>query len=146
MPRIYKTPKISLAVGTAIYTAGDALGAQQSVTVPDGGIVRSIIITDADDEASVDIKVWFFDGQPAVIAANDAFALADGDAELVQGVAALTAAAAEHDSINNRVKYLQTNLPYRTNGGLLWLQCEVEAGTPTYTVTTDVKIQLLIEY
>ena len=144
--RIWKTARTSLAVGTAIYAAGDALGAQQSFKVPDSGIIRAVVLTDADDEASVDVKVWFFDSQPTVIAANAAFDLADADAELVQGVIALTAAAAEHDSISNRVKYATASVPYRTDGGLLWVQCEVEAGTPTYSLTTDVKLQLIVEW
>ena len=144
--RIWETARTSIAVDTAIMAAGDALGAQQSFAVPEAGIIRAVVISDADDEASVDIKVWFFDSQPTVIATNAAFALADGDAERVIGVATLTAAAAEQDSINNRIKYLQTNLPYRATGGLLWLQCECDAGTPTYTAATDVKLKLFIEY
>ena len=82
----------------------------------------------------------------AVIAANAAFALADADAELVQGVVALTAAANEYVAVNNRVKFATASVPYRTNGGLLWVQCEAEAGTPTYTATTDVKLQMIIEW
>ena len=71
--RIWKTARTSLAVGTALYAVGDALGAQQSFAVPDSGIIRAITITDADDElATVDIRVWIFDSQPAVIAANAA--------------------------------------------------------------------------
>ena len=149
MGKIWKTAKTSLAVGTAIYTAGDALGAQQSIAAPDGGIIRAVVITDVDDEASVDVRVWLFESQPAVIAANAALELADADLLLVQGVVDLnnTDDAHEYDAINGRAKY-RTGLaiPYRTDGGLLWIQCECEAGTPTFTATDDVRIQFFIEY
>ncbi|MDA1035834.1 MAG: hypothetical protein O3B65_03000 [Chloroflexi bacterium] len=146
---IFRTARTSLAVGTSAYVAGDALGAQQSLSVPDRGIIRSIVITDVDDEATVDIRVWFFESAPTVIAANAAFALADADLELVQAVVDLnkTDDAHQYDAINGQAKYRSgLAIPYMTNGGLLWLQCECESGTPTFTATTDVKIQLLIEH
>lgn len=145
---LFRTARTSLAVGTDIYAAGDALGTKVGITAPDRGIIRSIVITDVDDEASTDIRVWLFESEPTAIAANAAFALADADLELVQGVVDLnnTDDAHEYDAINGRAKY-RTGLaiPYQTNGGVLWLQCECEAGTPTFTATTDVKIQLFIE-
>lgn len=144
--KIFYTERTSLAVGTSLYAAGDALGTQVALKVPPDGIVRGIVITDADDEASVDINVYFFESQPTAIAANAAFALADADLELLVGVVAMTASATETDVINGRVKYTQTNLPYRQTDSTLYVQCEVESGTPTYTATTDVKIMLIIEH
>lgn len=147
--RIWKTARTSLAVGTSIYAAGDALGTKVSFTVPDSGIIRAINITDVDDEASVDVRVWIFDSNPTGIAANAAFALDDADLLLVQGVVDLnnTDDAHEYDAINGRAKHRNgLTIPYRTDGGLLWVQCECEAGTPTFTATDDVRLQLLIEW
>lgn len=123
--------------------AGDALGAQLEMTnVPDRGIIRAILITDADDEASTTQNVWFFRSQPTVIATNAAFALADADLEKVIGVRLLDA---EFDAINGRLRYEECNIPYVTDGNSLWLQLESEAGTPTYAAATDIKIKLFIE-
>ncbi len=138
-----ETVLTSLAVGTTQYTQGDAFGAQQSISVPDWGTIRGILLTDVDDEASTTVNVWFFRSQPTVIAANAAFELADTDLELVIGVRLIDQ---EFDAINGRVKYEECNIPYVTDGGLLWLQCELEgSATPTYTATTDVKLKLFIE-
>lgn len=151
MTRIWVTPKTSLAVGTSIYTAGDALGTKQSVKVPNSGIIRAIAITDVDDEASVDVRVWLFESEPTGIAANAAFALDDADLLLVQGVVDLnnTDDAHEYDAINGRAKYRSgLAIPYRVTAedGLLHFQCEAEAGTPTFTATTDVAVQFFIEW
>ena len=142
--RIWKTAKTSLAVGTDIYAQGDALGTKVSIAVPDSGIIRAVAITDVDDEASVVVNVYLFESEPAGIAANAAFALADADLELLQGAVQIDV---EFDAIDGRLHYNTVNVPYRTKGGLLWLQCEIEdSATPTFTATTDVKIQLLIEW
>lgn len=144
--KIFYSARTSLAVGTSLYTAGDALGTQVAITVPTDGIIRGIVLTDADDEASLDINVYFFESQPTAIAANAAFALADADLELLIGVAKLTSAAADTDVINGIVKYATVNIPYKQNDSSLYLQCEVDAGTPTFAATTDVKIMLIIEH
>lgn len=142
--RIWKTARTSLAVGTSIYAQGDALGTKISLAVPDSGIIRAITITDADDEASVTVNVWLFDSEPTGIAANAAFDLADADLEKVQGVVLIDQ---DFDAISGIAKYEQVSMPYRTDGGFLWLQCELEGmATPTFAATTDVKIQLLIEW
>jgi hypothetical protein len=126
-----------------IMAAGDALGAQQQVKVPDAGIIRAILITDVDDEASTTQNAWFFRSQPTVIATNAAFALADADLEKVIGNRLIND---EFDAINGRVRYEECNIPYRTDGGILWMQLENAAGTPTYAAATDVKFKLFIEY
>ena len=144
MGKIWKKARTSLAVGTAIYAQGDALGTKVGITAPDRGIIRSILITDADDEASVTVNVWLFESEPTGIAANAAFELADADLEKLQAVHLIDV---DFDAINGIAKYEQVNIPYVTDGGVLWLQCELEgSATPTYTATTDVKIQLFIEF
>ena len=141
--RIFETPLTSVTVDTNIMAAGDALGAQLSLEVPDSGIIKAILITDVDDEAGTTQNVWFFRSQPAVIATNAAFALADADLE--EGIANRLIND-EFDAINGRVRYEECNIPYRTDGGLLWLQLENAAGTPTYAAATNIKIKLFIEW
>ena len=142
--RIWRSPRNSLGVGTVQYTQGDALGIKTSFAVPAQGIIRSMLLTDVDDEASVTVNVWVFESEPAGIAANAAFDLADADAILVQGVHLIDT---EFDSISNRVKYEEMAMPYRAAAGLLWIQCELEgAATPTFAATTDIRLMLLIEY
>lgn len=145
MPRIWRTVRTSLAVGTDIYAQGDALGTKISFTgIPEEGIIRSMVITDVDDEASVTVNVWVFESQPTGVAANAAFALTDADAELVQGVHLVDT---DFDSINNRVKYEEMAMPYVARGGTLHVQCELEgSATPTFAATTDVKLMLVIEH
>lgn len=137
------TTRTSLAVGTSLYAAGDALGTKVSFNVPPDGIIRAITITDVDDEASTTQTVWFFESEPTGIAANDPFALADADLELVFAAATVST---EFDAINGRVRYAEVNIPYQQNDGVLWVQVESNAGTPTYAATTDVKLMLTIEY
>jgi hypothetical protein len=36
-------------------------------------------------------------------------------------------------------------MPYRTDGGVLWLQLESDTGTPTYAAATNIKLKLFIE-
>jgi hypothetical protein len=142
--RIWKTDKTSLAVGTSIYAQGDALGTKQSVAVPHNGIIRGIVITDVDDEASVTVNVWMFESEPAGIAANAAFALADADLEKVFAVHLVDS---DFDGINGIAKFEQTAVPYHQTDGALYFQCELEdSATPTFAATTDVKIQFFIEW
>jgi len=140
---IRETPLTSVTVDTNIMAAGDALGAQLQMTnVPDSGIIRAILISDVDDEASTTQTVWFFRSQPTVIATNAAFALADADLELLIGARTINV---EFDAINGRIRYEECNIPYVTDGGSLWLQLESDTGTPTYAAATDIKIKLFIE-
>jgi hypothetical protein len=145
MTQIWRTVRTSLQVGTSIYAQGDALGTKISFSgVPKQGIIRSMVITDVDDEASVTVNVWVFESEPTGIAANAVFALADADAELVQGVHLIDT---DFDSINNIVKYEEMSMPYVANGGRLHVQCELEgSATPTFVATTDVKLMLVIEH
>ncbi len=140
---IRRTTRTSLGVGTSIYAQGDALGTKVGLNTSPYGIIRSIVITDVDDEASVTVNVWIFDSEPAGIAANAAFALADADLEKVIGVHLVNT---DFDAINGIAKFEETAIPFEAVGGKLWIQCELEgAATPTFAATTDVKIQLLYE-
>ena len=140
---ILETPLTGVTVDTSSMSTGDALGAQLEMTnVPDRGIIRSILISDAADKASTTQVVWFFRSQPTVIATNAAFALADADLELLIGARTLNV---EFDAINGRIRYEECSMPYVTDGGSLWLQLESESGTPTYAAATDIKIKLWIE-
>lgn len=140
--RIWETPFKSLTVDTAIMAATDALGTKVSFAVPDGGVVRGVVLSDLDDDTFT-ANVWFFRSEPAGIATNAVFTLADADQELVQGVALFPAA---FDATNGQVRFVQCNIPYRTDGGVLWVQCALASGTPTFGVATDVKLKLMIEY
>ena len=139
---IRRTARTSLSVGTDAYVAGDALGVKQGLNVSPYGIIRSIVITDADDKASTTQNVWIFDSEPTGIAANAAFALSDADLEKVVGVHLVNV---EFDAINGRARFEEMAIPFEADGGVLWIQVENEAGTPTYTTTDDVKIQIWYE-
>ena len=141
---IWSSARTSLDVGTDAYAQNDALGTKIGVNVPDSGIIRSITITDADDEVGTTINVYFFDAEPTGVAANAAFALADVDLERIIGFRLMDTVI---DVTNGRAIWeTDINIPYSTDGGKLWLQCELaSATTPTFAATTDVKIKLIIE-
>jgi len=145
---IWATARTSLQVGTSIYAQGDALGVKTALAVPPRGIVVSAIITDIADLLTVDTHVWCFDSEPAGIAANSAFALADADLEKSIGLIVLNS---HHDAINGRMSYESQQsgvmgLPYNSPDGFLWVQVELEGSlTPTFA-TDDVKLKLFIEY
>jgi hypothetical protein len=142
--RVWQTTRESLTVGTSTYAQGDALGVKTSFAVPEAGVIRAMVITDVDDEASLTFNAWVFESEPTGIAANAAFSLADADAILVNSVVLINT---EFDSIANRVHYEEMNMPYRADGGLLWIQVELEASaTPTFAATTDIRLKLIIEY
>lgn len=143
--RIWETARTSLAVGTSQYAQGDALGTKVSISVPDAGIIRAITITDVDDEASTTVNVVFFESEPTGVAANSPFNLLDVDTLRVIGFRLVDQ---PFDADAALILYeSDVNIPYRTDGGLLWLQCELaSATTPTFTATTDVRIKLHIEY
>ena len=94
--------------------------------------------------ASNTINVLFFEEEPTGVAANAAFALVDVDLERVIGFQLIDQ---EFNAINGIFLYeSDVNIPYRSKDGVLWLQCQLaSATTPTFTATTDVKIQLHIE-
>ena len=141
---IWRTARKSLTVDTGAMAQGDALGIKTSFNVPESGTIKSITITDVDDEASLTFNVWVFESEPTGIATNAAFALTDSDAEKVTGVVLIDTG---FDSINNRVHYEELSMPYIAHGGVLWLQVELEASaTPTFAAATDVKLQLVVEY
>lgn len=140
--RIWETPFTSLTVDTNIMAATDALGTKVSFNVPDSGIVRGIVLSDLDDDTFT-ANIWFFRSEPTGVATNAVFTLADTDQELVQGVVLFPAS---FDATNGQVRYSQSNVPYRTDGGVLWVQCALASGTPTFGAATDVKLKLIIEF
>ena len=138
---IWITDLTSLAVDTSIMAATDALGTKVSFKAPDRGIVRGIMLSDLDDDTFT-ANVWFFRSEPTGLATNAIFTLADADQELTQGVVLLPA---PFDATNGKVRYSQCDIPYVTDGGLLWVQCALASGTPTFAAATDVKLRLFIE-
>ena len=138
---IFVTALTNLTVDTDIMAATDALGTKVGITAPNRGIVRGIVLSDLDDDTFT-CNVWFFTEEPTGIATNAVFTLADVDQERTQGVVLLPAS---FDATNGQVRYSQSNVPYRTQGGVLWLQCALATGTPTFAAATDVKIRLYIE-
>ena len=135
------TALTDLTVDTSIMAATDALGTKVGIEAPDRGIVRGIMLSDLDDDTFT-ANVWFFTEEPTGIATNAVFDLANIDQERTQGVVLLPAA---FDATSGKVRYARTDLPYETHGGVLWLQCALASGTPTFGVVTDVKIRLYIE-
>lgn len=138
---IFVTALTDLVVDTSIMAATDALGVKLGIAAPNRGTVRGIMLSDLDDDTFT-CNVWFFTEEPTGIATNAVFDLANVDQERTQGVVLLPGA---FDATSGQVRYSQSNVPYRTQGGVLWLQCALASGTPTFGVATDVKIRLYIE-
>lgn len=138
---IWETTQNSLTVDTGIMAATDALGVKQGFNAPDSGIIRGVMLSDLDDDVFT-ANVWVFSSEPTGVATNSVFTLADADQELAQAVILMPAS---FDATNGQVRYAQTNVPYRTKGGVLWVQCALASGTPTFGAATDVKLKLFIE-
>ena len=139
---IWETTQNSLTVDTNIMAATDALGIKQGFKVPESGIVKGIMLSDLDDDTFT-CNVWFFRSEPTGIATNAVFTLSDADQQLTQGVVLMPAA---FDATNGQVRYAQTEVPYRTSDGILWVQCALASGTPTFGAATDVTLKLIIEF
>lgn len=140
---VYVTPYVTLAVGTAIYTSGDALGAKSSFpNVPEKGTIMAINVRDADKE-SVNLDVVFFASDIVGTDANAAFA--PTDAELLTSLGAVLVDTWKAFSDNSMGSVDNVGLPYWAPGGVLYFQC-VTRGTPTYTTTTDIALSLSIVY
>lgn len=139
---IWETTQNSLTVDTNIMAATDALGIKQGFKAPDNGVIKGIMLSDLDDDAFT-ANIWVFRSEPTGVATNAVFTLADADQQLTQAVVLFPAS---FDATNGQVRYIQTDVPYRTDGGVLWVQCALATGTPTFGAATDVTLKLIIEY
>jgi len=147
--RIWTTARKDVVVDTDIMAAGDAIGGLISFKVPSSGVVHVVVVTDAGDVLTMNIRAWMFETEPAGVATNAPFALTDADLERLVGISVLNTSK---DAINGRLLFepsadTTSGIPYVAPDGLLWLQLEQDgAGTPTFNATDDVKVKLFIEY
>ena len=138
---VYVTPYVELAVGTALYASGDALGAKASFpNVPEHGVIMAVTVIDRDKE-SVNLDVVFFNADIAGTAANDAFDPTDAELQTSPGSVLVDTWKAFNDNSQGSVANL--GRPYWAPAGVLYFQC-VTRGTPTYTATDDVWVAISI--
>ena len=137
----YKSPFVTLAVGTSAYAAADALGAKSSFTgVPKRGTIMSATITnDADAPASDNVDIVLFNVDIAGTTANAAFDPSDAELLTCQGSVLISIWSV---FANNEVGYQDNvGLPYYAPEGILYFQCVLRGGTPTYA-DDDIKVSI----
>ena len=138
---VYVTPYVELAVGTALYASGDALGAKAKFSnVPEHGVIVGVKVIDRDKE-SVNLDVVLFTADIAGTAANDPFAPTDAELQTCLGAILVDVWKAFSDNSLGSVANL--GFGYWAPAGVLYFQC-VTRGTPTYTATDDVRVALSI--
>lgn len=140
---VYITPYVNIAVDTAIYASGDALGEKNSFpNVPEHGTIMAVNVIDRDSEA-VNLDLVLFSRDIAGSADNAAFAPSDAELSDCQG--AVLVDTWKTFSTNSLGSESNVALPYWAPTGSLYFQC-VTRGTPTFTATTDVLVQLGIVF
>ena len=132
----------NIDVDTSIYASGDALGTVQSVTIPLGGVIESIVVNDRA-KASVNLDVVFFKTTIAETAENGAFD--PSDAELTTSLGSVLVSTWKAFANSSQGVAANIGLVYETLGGTIYFQC-VTRGAPTYVATTDVEVILGIVY
>lgn len=132
----------NIDVDTSIYASGDALGTVQSVTIPLGGVIESIVVNDRA-KASVNLDVVFFKAAIAETAENGAFD--PTDAELTTSLGSVLVSTWKAFANSSQGVAANIGLVYETLGGTIYFQC-VTRGAPTYVATTDVEVILGIVY
>ena len=140
---VYITPYVNLNVETGIYASGDALGEKNSFpNVPEHGTIMAVNVIDRDSEA-VNLDLVLFSRDIAGTADNAAFAPSDAELSDCQG--AVLVDTWKTFSTNSLGSESNVALPYWAPTGSLYFQC-VTRGTPTFTATTDVLVQLGIVF
>ena len=140
---VYRTPFVDIAVDTAIYASGDALGEKNSFpNVPEHGTIMAINVIDRDSEAvNMDVVLFTTD----IVGTADNAAFAPSDAELNDCLGAVLVDTWKTFSTNTLGVETNIALPYWAPAGRLYFQC-VTRGTPTFTAVTDVLVSLSIVY
>jgi hypothetical protein len=149
-PQTGKVVSAAPVVTAGAYSANDAVGGLMTFADAvrrDGGsgIIRSLTLTDLTVTANL-LRLWLFDAQPAAIADNAAFDLADADLVKVVGVIPIIATdyfvATDNQAACIRNVGLEFSIPVGTTlyGQLMCTE------TPTYVSTADLTLTMGIEY
>lgn len=134
------TRKVTPTISTAIYAAGDSVGGELAFLIDaNQGKIDSLAIYDNDGEAAV-LTLYLFDSQPATIADQAAFSVADADrAKLIGIVASGTYNTTAGADIQHGL-----NIPFNLGSGNTIYGYLVATATPTYTAVDDLTIGLQI--
>lgn len=148
MPLHGNTRKIEapLTITAGAYSASDVVGGLVAVTIQQGrfasGVIRKLSVVDDDNEKAA-LTIYFFSEAPTSIADNAAFAPAIADLKKMSGSVAV--AAGDYVTLNGNAIALKTeiNHDFQATTGILYLYL-VCTGTPTYTATTDLTLELWV--
>lgn len=151
------TPTIST---TPAYTAGDCLGGLQTISNAarfsgGGGVIRSVTVLDKTQAQRSAFDIFLFNGSITATTDNAAFAGSDADMAKCIGVISilttdyntafagtpLNSVAFKPDTKTNTLPQAMA-IPYYCSGSTTLYAQLVTRGTPTYTSTTDIVVQL----
>ena len=141
----------TLVTSTGIYASGDVIGAAFQMKMASrflggGGMVRSVFLTDLDDQKSA-VDVMLFSGMPTSsdVADNAKYDLADTDLPLYLGH--ISVASSDYATLSdNAVGILACELPYVAayeSGDIYGLI--IARGTPTYTTHASLAVGLILQ-
>ena len=142
----------SFATSTGVaYAAGDAIGGlitlkMGSRIMGGGGLLKSIVLTDLDNQKSA-VDVLLFSSAPAStdIVDNAKYDLADTDLPSFLGY--VSVASSDYISLNdNAVGIKECELPYVSayeSGDVYALV--LSQGTPTYTTNSSLAVSLIVQ-
>lgn len=150
------TPTIST---TPAYTAGDCLGGLQTISNAarfsgGGGVITSVTVLDKSPSQRAAFDIFLFNGSITATTDNAAFVPTDADAAKCVGVisilttdyntafvGAVNSVAFKPDTKTNTLPQAMA-IPYYCSGSTTLYAQLVTRGTPTYTSTTDIVVQL----
>ena len=138
---IPQTPTIS---ASTIYAAGDAVGGlltfvNAARVSAGGGVIKSMIIVDDDQEAGA-LELWLFNQTFTATADNAAFDPSEADLENLVGVIT-TNDGTWFDTANQSVADVEASRRYDLTGTSLFGQL-VTRGTQTYTAVDDLTVKI----
>lgn len=145
---LIKTVTATPTISTGIYADGDLLGTKMSLNSAakkngGAGLIQSVTIIDLDKE-DANIDVIFFEGNPSgtTFTDNTALDIADADMSQILGFTTVTDYA---DFSDNSVAFSRNlAIPFDLDSGKILYACLVVRGTPTYTATSDIILDVNI--
>lgn len=142
---------LTLSTDTSIYANGDLLADTQSLTGvfrqnDAGGLVRSVMVVDTDDQTLYTFSLYFLDGTGSLGTENSAPSATDAVCQTV--LARVDFATADGLDLGGSKVYSKTGLsiPVKSISGTknLGVAAVIITGTPTHTAS-GVKIRIGIE-
>lgn len=140
------TPTVSNGVA---YASGDLIGTKmtfgsgiQELTQP---FVSAVGLTDLDKQSAA-MTLILFDGDPSGTTFTDNAVLDIADADLPKVIGTFAIAAAGYAAFNDSSYFFSgtaSKVPLAMRGSTLY-GCLLSGGTPTYTSTTAITLQLFV--